>query len=63
VPFGAQPGRFYNLRFEVLGNELHAFADGVFVAGAIDNGIARGQFGLGWYRTAFSYRTFAALQP
>ena len=63
VPFTAEPGRFYGLRFEVLGNELHAFVDGAFVAGAIDGDIATGQYGLGSYRTAFTYRWVQVGQP
>jgi hypothetical protein len=63
VPFAAQAGRFYKVRFEVLGNELHAFVDGAFVAGAIDGDIASGKYGLGSYRSAFTYQTVEVHQP
>jgi hypothetical protein len=63
VPFTTTPGRFYQLRFEVLGNELHAFVDDRYVAGAIDNDIAQGQYGVGSYRGAFSYKRFYVAQP
>jgi hypothetical protein len=63
VPFSAAPGRFYTFKLSVIGNELHAFVDGVFVGGALDNGIPRGQYGVGSYRTAFTYGRFNVDQP
>jgi hypothetical protein len=63
VPFTATPGRYYDFRFAVVGNELHAYVDNVFVAGAIDNAIAEGQYGLATYRAATTYQTFYTYQP
>jgi len=63
VPFTATPGRYYDFRFSVIGNELHAYVDNVFVAGAIDNSITQGQYGLGTYRAAATFQDFYALQP
>jgi len=63
VPFTATPGRYYDFKFVVIGNELHAYVDDVFVAGAIDNGIAEGQYGLATYRAAATFQNFFAYQP
>lgn len=63
VPFTATPGRYYDFKFSVIGNELHAYVDNVFVAGAIDNGIAEGQYGLGTYRAAATWQNFFVDQP
>ena len=63
VPFTATPGAFHTFRFSVLGNELHAYVDDVFKAGAIDDGIPRGRYGVGSYRAAFTYQTFIVKQP
>ena len=63
VPFTATPGRYYNFKFAVVGNELHAYVDDVFVAGAIDNDIAEGQYGLATYRAAATYQNFYVNQP
>lgn len=63
VPFTATPGRFYDLKLSVLGDELHAFVDGVLVAQAQDNLIPSGQYGLGTYRAAASFQRFEVEQP
>jgi hypothetical protein len=63
VPFTATPGRYYDLKFAVIGNELHAYVDDVLVAGAIDNDIAKGQYGLGTYRAAATFQNFGVEQP
>jgi hypothetical protein len=63
VPFTATPGRFYNFKLSVIKNELHAYVDGVFVGGALDDSIRRGNYGVGSYRTAFTYGKFTADQP
>jgi hypothetical protein len=63
VPFTATPGHYYDFDFSVIGNELHAYVDGVFVAGAIDNAIPQGQYGLGTYRAAATFQFFGAEQP
>jgi hypothetical protein len=63
VPFTAAPGRFYKFKLSVIGNELHAYVDGAFVGGALDNAIARGNYGVGSYRAAFTYGKFTVEQP
>lgn len=63
VPFSAEPGRFYRLGLDVLGDQLHAYVDGAFVAGAVDGDIAEGKYGLGSYRAAFTYQWFDVRQP
>ena len=47
----------------MLRNELHAWINGKYMTGAIDNDIASGVFGLGSYRSALTYKTFGAAQP
>lgn len=63
VPFTATPDHYYDFEFDVVGNELHAYVDGKFMAGAIDNAIAEGQYGLGTYRAAATFQNFFAMQP
>jgi hypothetical protein len=63
VPFTATPGHYHDFKFVVVGNELHAYVDNVFVAGAIDNAIAEGQYGLGTYRAAATFQNFNVSQP
>ncbi len=63
TPFAASPGTFYDLRFDVLGNQLHAYVNDVRVAQAIDDDIASGSYGLGTYRTAATFRNLNVLQP
>ena len=63
VPFAATPGKYYDFRFSVTGNELHAYVDDKFVAGAIDNDIAAGQYGLATYRAAAAWQNFNVDQP
>jgi hypothetical protein len=63
VPFTATAGRYYDVRFVVVGNELHAYVDGAFLAGAIDNVIARGQYGIATVRAAATWQNFFVDQP
>jgi hypothetical protein len=63
VPFTATPGRYYDVRFVVVGNELHTYVDGTFLAGAIDNVIARGQYGIATVRAAATWQNFFVDQP
>jgi hypothetical protein len=63
VPFTATPGRFYDLKFTALRDELHAYVDGRLVAQALDGDIATGQYGLGTYRTAATFQRFEVDQP
>jgi len=63
VPFTPTPGQFYNLKFTVLSDELHAYVDGVLLAQAQDGQIARGQYGMATYRAAATYQNFIVEQP
>jgi len=63
VPFTATPDHYYDFKFSAVGNELHAYVDGVLVAGAIDGSITKGQYGLGTYRAAATFQNFYANQP
>ncbi len=63
VPFTVNPGEFHKYKFVVTGNELHAYVDGVFRAGALDNSIPRGQYGFGMYRSAATIQGLTATQP
>jgi hypothetical protein len=62
VPFTAQPGRFYDLKFSVRGDQLQAYVDGVLVADAHDSWIPQGRCGLGMYRAAATFSRFEAVQ-
>lgn len=62
VPFTATPGQFYDLKLTVLGDELHAFVDGVLMAQAHDALIPAGQYGVGTYRAAVTFRRFVVDQ-
>ncbi len=63
VNFTATPGRFYDLKFTTLRDELHAYVDGVLVAQAQDGQIPDGQYGLGMYRAAATFQNFIVTQP
>ena len=63
VPFTATPGTYYRFKFAVVGNELHAYVDDVFVAGAIDSAIAKGQYGIATSKSAATYQYFTVEQP
>jgi hypothetical protein len=63
TPFAPSPGTFYDLRFDVLGNQLHAYVNDLRLAQAIDADIPRGTYGIGTYRTAATFRTLNVLQP
>jgi hypothetical protein len=61
--FTVTPGRFYELRLDVFGDQLHAYVDGVLVAQARDGALERGHYGIGTYRTAATFQTFIVDQP
>ena len=63
VPFTVTPGEFHRLRFVVVGNQLHAYVDDAFVAGAVDNDIRRGKYGLGTSHASATFQTFEVQQP
>jgi hypothetical protein len=47
----------------VVKNQLHAYVDDLFVAGAVDDEITKGQYGLGTYRATARFQTFEVEQP
>jgi len=63
VPFTATPGKYYRFKLAVIGNELHAYVDDKFVAGALDSAIAKGRYGLATSKAAATYQTFTVEQP
>jgi hypothetical protein len=63
VPFSVTPGQYYRLKLAVLGNQLHAYVDDVFIAGAVDGSISRGRYGLATSRAAATYQNFYVDQP
>jgi hypothetical protein len=63
VPFPVTPGRDYHLKFVVTGNELHAYVDGRFIAGAIDGEIKAGAYGLATSRAAATFQDFRVQKP
>ena len=63
VPFTPTVGQFYNFKFTVLSDELHAYLDGVLVAQAQDGDIPVGRYGMATYRAAATYQRFVVDQP
>jgi hypothetical protein len=54
---------WYDLRLDIVGNELRAFVNGSQVLQATDSSHASGQGGVLTYRTAAEYATYRAWQP
>jgi hypothetical protein len=63
VPLTTTPGVFREYKLAVIGNQLHAYVDGRFVAGALDGEIPSGQYGFGMYRSAATFQNFDVTQP
>jgi hypothetical protein len=61
--FTAVPGRYYDLQFLVINDQLHLYVDRVLVVTAHDRSIARGQYGIATYRAAANWDTFWVMQP
>jgi len=61
--FTAVPGRYYDVQFLVINDQLHLNVDGALVVTAHDRAIARGQYGIATYRAAANWRAFRVLQP
>jgi hypothetical protein len=57
------PGSTHRYSFDVRGNELSASVDGIVLARAIDNSLARGQYGFATYRADATYTVVSAFQP
>jgi hypothetical protein len=63
VPYTVNPGEYHRYRLAVVKNQLHAYVDDLFVAGAVDDEITKGQYGLGTYRATARFQTFEVEQP
>ena len=61
--FTAVPGRYYDVRFLVINDQLQLYVDQTLVATAHDRAIASGKYGLATYRAAARWETFEVLQP
>ena len=55
--------RWYQLRFEAIGNSLRAYIDGQLVLEATDDTFPAGAYGLAMYRSAAMYDDFVAFEP
>jgi hypothetical protein len=62
VNYTPTPGEKHWLQLNVIGNELTALVDDAVVARAVDDQIPRGRAGIGTYRAAATFDTFAADQ-
>jgi hypothetical protein len=63
APYTVNAGEFHDYKLTVIDNQLHAYVDGRFVAGALDGSIAAGRFGIGMYRTAATFQNLIVTQP
>ena len=61
--FTAVPGRYYDVRFLVINDQLQLYVDQTLVATAHDRAIASGKYGLATYRAAARWDTFWVQQP
>jgi hypothetical protein len=61
--FTAVPGRYYDVRFLVINDQLQLYVDQTLVATAHDRAIASGKYGLATYRAAARWESFSVLQP
>jgi len=61
--FTAVPGRYYDVRFLVINDQLQLFVDRALVASAHDGDIATGQYGLATYRAAARWESISVRQP
>jgi hypothetical protein len=63
APFAPVPGRYYDLQFRVINDQLQLFVDRTLVASAHDGVIASGKYGLATYRTRATWERFWVFQP
>jgi hypothetical protein len=56
-------GRYYDVRFLVINDQLQLYVDRALVATAHDRAIASGKYGLATYRAAARWETFWVFQP
>ncbi len=63
APLTVRPNTWYDLRLDVVGDELRAFVNGRQLLQAIDTTHASGQGGILTYKTAAEYVNYLAWQP
>jgi hypothetical protein len=56
-------GRYHELQFRVINDQLQVFVDRTLKASAHDTAIARGKYGLATYRATATWETLSVLQP
>jgi hypothetical protein len=61
--FTVQPGTWYDLRLDAVGNRLRGHVNGALVLEATDSSLASGNSGPVMFRAATDYDDFAAYQP
>jgi hypothetical protein len=61
--FTAVPGRYYDLKFLVINDQLHLYLDRALVVTAHDRAIAQGQYGIATYRAAANWDLLWVTQP
>ena len=61
--FTAVLGRYYDVRFVLINDQLQLYVDGTLVAAAHDRAIASGKYGMATYRAAARWEKFWVMQP
>jgi hypothetical protein len=61
--FTVQPGTWYQLRLDAVGNRLRGYVDGTLLLEATDGSLASGNSGPVMFRAATDYDDFTAYQP
>jgi hypothetical protein len=61
--FTAVPGQYYDVRFQLINDQLTLYVDDVRVASAHDRRIASGRYGLATYRARANWDWFSVVQP
>ena len=63
APFAVQPGTWYQLRLDAIGNRLRAYVNGVLLLETTDLSLATGNAGPAMFKAATDYDDFAVYQP
>jgi hypothetical protein len=61
--FTVQPGTWYQLRLDAVGNRLRGYVDGTLMLEATDNSLSSGNSGPVMFRAATDFDDFLAYQP
>jgi hypothetical protein len=61
--FTVQPGTWYSLRLDAIGNRLRGYVDGTLLLEASDSSLSTGTSGPVMFRAATDYDDFTAYQP